>query len=384
MDPEYISQLITENVRYNSGLEWYTIYEDLEEQLPYLIKQLTNKLGEQKATETIQNLAQLDPTNKKSYIGTYIKWLNDGTFRYPEDNIKLKQTIQDYEQLKNKHPLPKINKFKSLQDLTHLIDQHLRPQTLKQEKRKIKITNLEQYGNIIYNDGELAVIEITDPNSAVTLSSGTKWCTSDKKTAKEYLDKGPLYIIYKDGKKFAQAHLQSGQYMNLRDESLDNNIVQDIMTKSGLIKKIKEDPIAAFNYAYEIIQDRFPEAEPVIMKDPIAAYSYAHEIIGERWPEAEPTIMRDQAIASEYAFVIIRGRWPEAEPIIMKDPITASEYASQIIKGRWPEAEPIIMRDPVAASIYARHVIKGRWPEAEPTIMRDSVAASIYRTIEQI
>ena len=79
-----------------------------------------------------------------------------------------------------------------------------------------------------------------------------------------------------------------------------------------------------------------------------------------------------------YARDVIQGRWPEAEPIIMKDPKCACWYACFVIKGRWPEAEPTIMEGPHCARWYARDVIKGRWPEAEPIIMGNTYGWSDY------
>ena len=111
-------------------------------------------------------------------------------------------------------------------------------------------------------------------------------------------------------------------------------------------------------HAFEVIKDRWPEAEPTIMQDPGFAYCYAENVIGGRWPEAEPIIMKDPEWAYYYAKYTIKGRWPEAEPFIMKDPKHAYHYAQDVIKGRWPEAEPTIMEDPERAENYIENVIK--------------------------
>ena len=99
-------------------------------------------------------------------------------------------------------------------------------------------------------------------------------------------------------------------------------------------------------------------------------FVHARDVIEDRWPEAEPIIMESSFYASQYAWLVINGRWPKAEPIIMQDPYSAWSYAVNVIKGRWPEAEPIIMEDPWTANYYACEVIKDRWPEAEPIIMK--------------
>lgn len=62
--------------------------------------------------------------------------------------------------------------------------------------------------------------------------------------------------------------------------------------------------------------------------DPIAeVYRYARDVIEGRWPEAEPYIMRDRKWAYYYAEDVIEGRWPEAEPFIMEDAEIAYFYA---------------------------------------------------------
>ena len=80
-----------------------------------------------------------------------------------------------------------------------------------------------------------------------------------------------------------------------------------------------------------------------------------------------------------HAFEVIKDRWPEAEPTIMQDPGGACYYAEYVIGGRWPEAEPYIIEDPVWACYYAKYTIKGRWPEAEPTIRENEREWRVYR-----
>ena len=90
---------------------------------------------------------------------------------------------------------------------------------------------------------------------------------------------------------------------------------------------IKRSPRLAMWYAAEILQQRWSEAEPVIMQDPNKAYWYTRHVIKERWPEAEPIIMKDPLFAYKYARWVIRGRWIDAELYIQKDPEQWSRYA---------------------------------------------------------
>jgi hypothetical protein len=54
----------------------------------------------------------------------------------------------------------------------------------------------------------------------------------------------------------------------------------------------KQNARDAFFYAWRILNDRWLEAEPIILQDSYASYWYAKDIIKGRWLEAEPTIMK--------------------------------------------------------------------------------------------
>ena len=99
------------------------------------------------------------------------------------------------------------------------------------------------------------------------------------------------------------------------------------------LEAFKKDPQMAYYVASAILKQRWPEAEPYIMKDPLYAYNYALRVLNrERWPEAEPYIMKNPRVALYYAHDVIRGRWPEAEPYIKKDPTQWETYRYNLIK----------------------------------------------------
>ncbi len=387
MNPVIISMLIQEDIRHNNGL----ISEGMTQQLPYLIKQLQNKykLPEQKLEKLLNQISEIDPTEDKNYLTHVVKWIVNGSVRWPEDSNKVQQAILEYGKIKKNNPvtLKTIGKYDSLQDLMQDIDKVLRPDEVKQASRKEKIDQIVLPGSkVIYNDGKYAILEVANSDAAVKYSGGTKWCTSNRRTAQCYLKDGPLYVIYKDGRKYALLHVKSRQLMDISDKPANdielgkvlNNVFDDVgivfITKVRSKKheqEIMKDPQYTCNYARDVIGGRWPEAEPYIMKDPEAALIYAIYVIKGRWLQAEPYIMKDPGYAHIYARDVIKGRWPEAEPYIMKDPEWACYYVKDVIKGRWPEAEPYIMKNPKWVYYYAIYVIGGRWPEAEPYIMKD-------------
>ena len=102
------------------------------------------------------------------------------------------------------------------------------------------------------------------------------------------------------------------------------------------------------------------------------AYEYAYHVIRDRWPEAEPVIASDPQWAHWYARNVIKGRWPEAEAVIAESPQWACWYARYVLKGRWPEVEAVIAKSscwaqsPYWSQYYARFVAEDRWPKTEP------------------
>jgi len=110
---------------------------------------------------------------------------------------------------------------------------------------------------------------------------------------------------------------------------------------------IKTDAEKAFIYSIDTKHDRWPEAEPYILKNPDIAIKYAAELMpGERWPELEKIIINDPHLAYTYALFNLHKRWPEAEPTIMKDAESAYYYAYNVLQKRWPKAEKVILNSP--------------------------------------
>jgi hypothetical protein len=320
----------------------------------------------------VQQASDVDPTKKGKYTEWIISRVKTGDIDLNRDTPKISSALRDFDTISNKklarqqYNLQDINQY-SLEDLVKISNTYKGETGEKPES--IEVPDLPGVKKI-YDDGVVAILEVIEPASAVKLGSGTKWCTSRLMTARDYLKKGPLYVIYKDGKKFAQTN--TDELKNLRDQEIYDKEVFGVLDKAGI-----DTSQLYWNYAAKT-GERMPEAEPAIMKNPETAFNYANDIIQGRWPEAEPYIMKDPKHALKYAAYIYDSRWPEAEPYIAQDPYWAYLYAYDVLKGRWPEAEPTIMKDPKSAAYYADSVIQGRWPEAEPYIAQDFGRADRY------
>ena len=112
---------------------------------------------------------------------------------------------------------------------------------------------------------------------------------------------------------------------------------------------LKMDNPSEYLYEYARENGRLePKWEELLLSfgDPRWLYFYAYNIIKERWLEAEKYIKKNPHWTCWYAYDIIKGRWSEAEEIIKKNPAYAYLYVRDIIKGRWEEAEEHIKKDP--------------------------------------
>ena len=84
--------------------------------------------------------------------------------------------------------------------------------------------------DVAYDQDGIMIVRMLKPRAATAYASGTRWCTSHATTAKGYLDTGPLYVVFDNGKKYAQAHYgfkasypdDYVSFMDVRDREIDD------------------------------------------------------------------------------------------------------------------------------------------------------------------
>ena len=87
--------------------------------------------------------------------------------------------------------------------------------------------------DVAYDQDGIMIVRMLKPRAATAYASGTRWCTSHATTARGYLETGPLYVVFDNGKKYAQAHYgfkaRSSSYlddyvsfMDVRDREIDD------------------------------------------------------------------------------------------------------------------------------------------------------------------
>jgi hypothetical protein len=242
----------------------------------------------------------------------------------------------------------------TLYDLEEIHDLYEQPEV--HPRVNLLQNKLPEGTSLFYNDGEYQIVEVTSPQSACQLASGTKWCTSDEEKATEYLGEAPLYVIYLRGKKRAQFHV------NLSDDDLNGiqlqdlrarNIVPDealagVLWKSGLLptalNSVIERGIDKEFLIFEVEAKtwlRFPvnEMRKFVTKSPYLSLSYATEILDEVFPEGEQAIASKGETSFWYAMDTLKGRFLLGEPAIIRDRSRLYEYLSFLFYRRFGTEE---------------------------------------------
>jgi len=150
-----------------------------------------------------------------------------------------------------------------------------------------------------------------------------------------------------------------------------------------------QDANAAYNYAKSILQARWPEAEPIILREGSSKvlFFYAKHVIRDRWAEAEDKIIKCSKYIMEYTKDLVKNRWKEAEDKIIgdfwnlenKNPFIEQKdyfwdfeimkYAKEMVGDRWCEAEKIFSKNPIALKQYAEEVLEDKLPEDMHNLM---------------
>ena len=336
---------------------------------------------------------EVDPTPTQKFVPWIIREYSNRRIQMsdlPALKSYLSQFVTLAPRLKNMGISTDLNQY-TRHKLFDMIDQSTEPKDTKADSSiedmlsEVDPNEME----ILYKGPWGLLVKPKTEEASCILGHGTKWCTAATEydnAFDEYQSNGYDIYIWRGKGGVAQFSFGSMEFMDKDDKPLspekieyyrhENPITAKLFKREEV--KLLKDPNNAYVYAKNVIEGRWPEAEPYIMRVLYIAYLYARDVIEGRWPEAEPVFLKSNKWAYRYASDVIKDRWPDAEPYIMQDPEHAYLYAKYVIHGRWPEAEPYIIKDPRGAYQYAKNVIQGRWPEAEPFIIKDSGYAYQY------
>lgn len=147
-----------------------------------------------------------------------------------------------------------------------------------------------------------------------------------------------------------------------------NGRIQEYIKKYAL-----SSPEAAYDFANEVVTDRWEMGEDLIAESPKLSYKYASVILkGKRFPKGEDAIARHPGAAALYAINVMKEPFPEGEDAIAKNAETSYEYSRFALGNRrFLKGEPIMAESPEFGYKYAAFTLKGRFFPAEDAIASD-------------
>jgi hypothetical protein len=184
-------------------------------------------------------ISDADPSKNKEFFPWILMQYANRTIRLPEDGHVLMTDLTYYATIKQnsvlKRVAPAVKTKLGLQpkqnplDITTLdrktfgdvVDAARDITDGNSDSKRKQVATIKQEGaESIYKEDGWQIFEVTEGAAAVYYAKGTKWCTSSEHTANYYIRQGPLYIIFADGKPYAQLHVQSNQFMDAKDNKI--------------------------------------------------------------------------------------------------------------------------------------------------------------------
>jgi len=196
--------------------------------------------------QALDLISAADPTNNNSMT----KWLariylsGNSNFKVPEDVEQIKTDLTKFMKLGMQKKLQaehtQLDKFKTLGQLYDVLEQYTdeEVQSGKEQKKQTKMEGID----VIIKEPGLQIYHTKTHEANCLVGAGTKWCTSSKGDDgyfNQYSKDGPLYAIIEgegsDQKKY-QMHYESDQFLNARDEEVQESDIAALSQHPGWAK----------------------------------------------------------------------------------------------------------------------------------------------------
>jgi hypothetical protein len=163
------------------------------------------------------------------YSSWIAKLLKNNTVIQGEDDLKIKERLEEFEQLLNSPNFPKnlrdINRYETFGALAKIVEENSDNKSKSQTFKDQAVAGSRK----VYDDGKIVVLKITTPEAGATLCKGTDWCVKDPKYGRDYLDDGPIYLFYINGDRSVLVHTHSTHIKDIYDDPLtDHQVIKEI------------------------------------------------------------------------------------------------------------------------------------------------------------
>ena len=209
------------------------------------------KLGAETGQEldpvkAIELISAADPTpqNKMTKWLTRIYLSGDSNMRLPEDAEQIKTDLTKFMKLGQAKKLQpgqnNLDAFKTLGELYDVLEK-FSDEDATSNREQDKQTKMEGIDTII-NEPGLKIYHTKTHEANCLVGAGTKWCTASKDDSNyfdQYSKDGPLYAIIEGegaNQKKYQFHYESDQFLNARDEEVDDSDIAALSQHPGWAK----------------------------------------------------------------------------------------------------------------------------------------------------
>lgn len=305
VDKDYVTELL-EFIQNEAYLKDFSnIYENMPPEEKNKSKTYLNQLLKNTYKRLIshpdwKNIVQMKEIFMSTLEPSLYSWLKE---QYIKGNIprvedirsRLVPAIEDFKWLQKNNILSKkdsVSKFDGLYDLEEFLAREELQQHLQKRQKTVNVAENEY--ELVHEELAYKVYHPKTQNAACHLGQGTRWCTAatkGKNMFEDYNDEGPLFIIQPkktkyEGEKY-QVHLQSGSYMNERDESITIRFLKDrfpgIADVLGITKIINDmqkmlDRIEEIN---KVVYDGGEDGNPIILDRSYLSDKLLQELLDE-------------------------------------------------------------------------------------------------------
>lgn len=201
-------------------------------------------------SDEFMKIVNADPTynqDKRDKMGKYGKWLL-GLYRKNklkiEDLYKATEYLTYFNKYINKIEQKDIMRYQDLPSLydavSTFIDAHNSGNNIATSKSD-EVRMAKQHVKKVYEDNNWLILIPLTKEAAIYYGKHTQWCTAAEKGNNMfgyYTSQGPLYInIDKRTNRKYQFHFQSDQFMDERDNQIDDVIAETINMDSSVVEK---------------------------------------------------------------------------------------------------------------------------------------------------
>jgi len=222
LQEQQINNMVSQFLAKNKIKEKSRFFEDKENYLKYA-----------KEFNEIIKKVKVDFKNEKLLLIWLLQQVHkDHIFsdKIEEDSKNIEETLNLY--FKNKHEIGKDLYKSNYSDVKTWV------KCYKDGQEEAK--HQEFLSKPVAEGKSYKIYKVTEIDQCIKIGKGTSWCIQGEKWAKHYLEKGPLYLITKNDKRFALIQFASLSFMDVNDNKLSDDVVKNIFEVWPESQKILE------------------------------------------------------------------------------------------------------------------------------------------------